>query len=127
MRARYKFTLVTDHQPLKWLRSMKDQPPKIARWIMSLQEYDFEVQYRPGKLHTNADTMSRIPAMQEILPVVNSTVLKPTQSSVEVQKADANIQHIIQWKEADKGVPSNLDKSTLSSEMRSLLKQWNRL
>ena len=106
---------------------MKDPPPKIARWIMSLQEYDFEVQYRPGKLHTNADTMSRIPAMQEALPVVNSTVLKPTQSSVEVQKADANIQHIIQWKEANKGVPSNLDKSTLSSEMRSLLKQWNRL
>ena len=65
---------------------MKDPPPKIARWIMSLQEYDFEVQYRPGKLHTNADAMPRIPAIQEILPVVSSTVLKTTESGVEVQK-----------------------------------------
>ena len=81
---------------------MKDPHPKIARWIISLHEYDFEVQYRPGKLHTNADTMSRIPAMPEILPVVNSMVLKPTQSSVKVQTADANIQHIIQWKKANR-------------------------
>ena len=41
----HRFVLITDHQPLKWLKSMKDPPPKIARWIMSLQEYDFEVQY----------------------------------------------------------------------------------
>ena len=149
----HKFTLVTDHQPLKWLKSMKDPPPKIARWIMSLQEYDLQVQYRPGKLHTNADTMSRIPATQEVMPVVSSTtvfkttqsnieiqkananvpvvssttVLKPTQSSVEVQKASANIQYIIQWKETNKGIPSDVNKSTLDSEMRNLLNQWDRL
>ena len=123
----HRFTLVTDHQPLKWLKSMKDPPPKIARWIMSLQEYDFEVHYRPGKLHTNADTMSRISVIQEVLPVISSTVLKRTELGVEVQKTNANIQHIIQWKEANKGIPPDLDKSTLDSEMRSLLNQWNRL
>ena len=68
--------------------------------------------------------MSRIPAAQEVLPVVNSTtVLKPTQSSVEVQKANANIQHIIQWKEANAGIPPDLDKACLDLEMHSLLNQ----
>ena len=52
--------------------------------------------------------------------VSSTTVLKPTQSSDEVQKANANIQHIIRWKEANKG-------ATLDSEMRSLLHQWDRL
>ncbi len=56
----HKFVLITDHQPLKWLKSLKDPPPKLARWVMTLQQYDFEVEYRAGKNHANADTMSRI-------------------------------------------------------------------
>ena len=53
----HKFILITDHQPLKWLKTTKDPPPKIARWVMTLQEYDFNVQYRAGKHHQNADAI----------------------------------------------------------------------
>ena len=67
-----------------------------------------------------------IPAVQ-VLPVVSLTVLKPTESGDEVQQTNANIQHIIQWKEANEGIPPDLDKSTFDSEMRGLLNQWNRL
>ena len=45
----YKFVLITDHQPLKWQKSLKDPPPKLTRWVMILQQYDFEVEYRAGK------------------------------------------------------------------------------
>ena len=34
---------------------------------------------------------------------------------------------IIRRKEANKGIPSDLDKATLDSEMHSLLNQWDRL
>ncbi len=39
---------------------------------MTLQEYDFDVEYRAGKHHHNADTMSRIGCDQ--VSVVNSAV-----------------------------------------------------
>ena len=52
--------LIIDHQPLKWLKSLRDPPPKLARWVIGLQQYDFEVEYRAGKNHANAGTMSRI-------------------------------------------------------------------
>ena len=50
----HRFTLITDHQPLKWLKTIKDPAPKFARWVMTLQEYDFDVEYRAGKHHQNA-------------------------------------------------------------------------
>jgi len=59
------FVLRTDHQALKWLFSLKEPKNRIARWIEILSAYDFEIQYRPGKNHGNADAMSRCPNPQE--------------------------------------------------------------
>ena len=35
----------------------------MARWLECLSEYDFEVVHRPGTKHTNADALSRMPAL----------------------------------------------------------------
>jgi len=56
-----QFKVITDHTALKWLFKMKDPSGLFARWIMQLQVYDMEVIYRKGRLHKNADAMSRIP------------------------------------------------------------------
>jgi len=56
-----KFLVRTDHASLKWLLSFKDVKGQLARWIEKLQQYDFEVTYRKGKLHANADGLSRRP------------------------------------------------------------------
>ena len=58
-----KFVLQTDHSALKWLMSTKDLTGKLARWSLRLQEYDFEIQYRPGASHGNVDALSRLPTM----------------------------------------------------------------
>ena len=50
-----KFLLRTDHHSLKWLMSFREPEGQIARWLERLQEYDFEVEHRPGKSHCNAD------------------------------------------------------------------------
>jgi len=55
------FTLVTDHQPLKWLMGTPDLSGKHARWALILQEFEFEVKHRPGKAHANVDVPSRYP------------------------------------------------------------------
>lgn len=54
------FTLETDHRALKWLHQMKDSNMRIARWYLSLQPFDFTVQYRSGKSNLVADCLSRM-------------------------------------------------------------------
>jgi hypothetical protein len=60
-----KFTVTTDHNPLQYLSSLKDPHGRLARWTMLLQEFDFEVKYKAGKLNGNADCLSRCMAVQE--------------------------------------------------------------
>jgi hypothetical protein len=56
-----KITIVTDHEALCWLRTKKDLAGRLARWSLCLLEYEVEIRYRSGKLHTNADCLSRFP------------------------------------------------------------------
>ena len=56
------FTLVTDHQPLRWLMENKDLRGKYAKWAMILQEMEFEVVHRPGKTQQHANGLSRNPS-----------------------------------------------------------------
>ncbi|MEM7070058.1 MAG: reverse transcriptase family protein [Pseudomonadota bacterium] len=55
------FVVVTDHAPLRWLMSPNHMSQRLTKWSLALQEYDFEIQYRSGKLNQNADALSRAP------------------------------------------------------------------
>ena len=56
-----KFVIITGHNPLRWLRNIKDPMGRLGRWALSLQSYDFEIRHRAGKQHGNADDLSRKP------------------------------------------------------------------
>ncbi|XP_036142141.1 uncharacterized protein LOC118645372 [Monomorium pharaonis] len=56
-----KFTIVTHHKPLVWLMNVKDPNSRLMRWRLKLEEFDYEIVYKPGKTNTNADGLSRIP------------------------------------------------------------------
>ena len=55
--------LITDHCPLKWLKSQKDPKHTYARWLMELQELPFRIEYRSGSENQVADYLSRKPGM----------------------------------------------------------------
>ena len=59
-----RFLLRTDHAALKWLKSFKEPEGQLARWLETLETYDFELQHRPGAKHGNADALSRGPCPQ---------------------------------------------------------------
>ena len=56
-----KFFLVTDHRPLQWLFSVKDPVSRLARWKITLADYNYEIIYKPGCVNANADALSRNP------------------------------------------------------------------
>ncbi|KAJ8017967.1 hypothetical protein HOLleu_44301 [Holothuria leucospilota] len=57
-----RFIVRTDHGALRWLTNFKNPEGQLARWLETLSTYDFELKHRPGRLHGNADAMSRRPA-----------------------------------------------------------------
>ncbi|CAM6104287.1 unnamed protein product [Calypogeia fissa] len=56
----YKVIFHTDHNNLKYMVNKPDLTGRIARWMLLLQEFNYEVVVRPGKGHANADFFSRI-------------------------------------------------------------------
>ncbi|GBN26996.1 Retrovirus-related Pol polyprotein from transposon 297 [Araneus ventricosus] len=59
-----KFLLPTDHASLRCLFYFREPEGQIARWIQTLQEYDFEIQHRKRTSHGNADALSRRPCKE---------------------------------------------------------------
>jgi hypothetical protein len=55
-----KFIVITDHAALRYLLNMTNPTGKLGRWMMTLNAYDLEIINRPGKQHSNVDTLSRI-------------------------------------------------------------------
>lgn len=55
------FTVRTDHGSLQWLMRFKNCEGQIARWIETLSAYTFTVVHRSGRVHNNADSLSRRP------------------------------------------------------------------
>ena len=54
-----RFTVITDHQALKWLWALEEPTGRLARWIMCLTQYDFSVEHRKGSDIPHADALSR--------------------------------------------------------------------
>jgi hypothetical protein len=56
----HHFTVFNDHQPLKSIfnKSITQCPPRIQRFFMKLQKYEFDLEYSPGKTMVVSLTIS---------------------------------------------------------------------
>src|SRR6185295_6619757 len=53
-----EFVIVSDHQALRQIVKNSTESKRMKRWLTKLQEYNFEVVYKPGNELTNADALS---------------------------------------------------------------------
>ncbi|GFV34309.1 retrovirus-related Pol polyprotein from transposon 297 [Trichonephila clavipes] len=53
------FLVMTVHNPLVWLNRNVSSNPRLMRWALALQPYNFRIVHRSGKSHKNADGLSR--------------------------------------------------------------------
>jgi hypothetical protein len=82
-----RFTLFTDHKPLTYMFSLKDPNDKMLRWRLRLQEFDYDVKYRPGKQNIVADGLSRI-KIEELN--TNDTSTSSSQATINTDRTDGN-------------------------------------
>ncbi|CAL1683818.1 unnamed protein product [Lasius platythorax] len=63
------FSIVTDCNALVYAINKANLNPRIARWTLMLQNYNFKVEHRPGKKMAHVDALSRQIFYLEILPL----------------------------------------------------------
>lgn len=101
-----KFRIVTDCSALRMAWQKRDLSPRIARWWLDLQEYDFDVDHRPGSTMAHVDALSRNPVL--VQHVEEKDLIDA------LQESDEGIQTLIQnlklEQEASKGKKSGLTK-----------------
>ena len=65
------FTIVTDQKSVSLLfgshRVSKIKHEKMTRWRLELSEFNFNIEYRPGRLNTAADALSRVSSCMNML------------------------------------------------------------
>ena len=55
-----KFKVVSDHELLTWIMSVIGPGSRLLKWRIQLEEYDYDIVYKPGVKNSNADALSRI-------------------------------------------------------------------
>jgi hypothetical protein len=73
---------VTDCNAIKATVHKRDLIPRVARWWIYLQDFDFEVEYRKGKHVAHVDYLSRNPpnTVLAVNPIAEGTWLEIEQS-----------------------------------------------
>ena len=59
-----KFVVRSDHGALRWIYNFKNPEGQLARWLETLATYDFKIEHRAGRVHSNADGLSRRPCCE---------------------------------------------------------------
>ena len=86
---------------MTYLRTLKNPSPKIARWLLQLEEYDYSIIYMEGKSNANAGIMSRLPMYDEeeqavqAIDIIELTSCINMEEIREAQQNDEMVQRVI--------------------------------
>lgn len=82
-----KFTIYTDCNSVRATALKKELHPRVARWWIKLQDFNFDIAYRPGAKMAHVDYLSRNTPSKQIL--VSRTVVRDRSSkSIREYQAD---------------------------------------
>ena len=134
------FTIRTDHGSLRWLMKFKNPEGQLARWLEVLSSYSMKIEHRPGRLHGNADGLSRIPCKQcgrreqrsekehheHVSHIFSVDACDEVTDIGLSQDSDPEIRLLKSWiKEETR--PAFKDIASCSYFVKSLWSQWERL
>jgi hypothetical protein len=87
-----KFTLITVHSALQWLFDFHGTNRRLIRWSLELQPYrdSMTIKYRAGRIHTNADPLSRAPLATTNVAAVNTDSTFATCNNISAATVEAD-------------------------------------
>ena len=84
----------TDNNPLTYVLTTAKLDATGHRWLAALAAYDFDIHYKPGVNNTDADALSRLPAIQENRAASEDEHI-PKESVRAVCKSSFDTQHAL--------------------------------
>ena len=113
-----KFILVTDHKPLICIFGTGKGAPalaanRLARWALTLSQYDYRIEFRKSTDHGNADAISRLPSGPD-------EIFDREENQADMDSVCLIKQVSLQIKPTDPGVlaKESMKDSTISTFMR---------
>ena len=109
-------TIITDNKALTFMQKCQLTNSRITRWILAIQEYDFEILHCKGSENIVADILSRYPEdsqmdrpmdYDEELEInaieikINPKLRKQLQNISQLQKNDEKLKKIINQLQSD--------------------------
>jgi hypothetical protein len=128
-----EFKILSDHEPLKFLATTDAPHPRLARLQKRLSVYTHSIEYRAGKNHGNADSLSRMvdeslhendTTLQADEVVINVINFKPKVNENK-QTSDPNLKWIMDLLKSNRIRP-NISEFE-NAECKSLYTQLKRL
>ena len=145
-----KFEIITDNNPLSYLQTTAKLGAVEQRWAAQLAQYDFTIRYRPGKLNSAADALSRMPRRDTEVPtqlaikvldqaiseaeerpvvICNSVYTLPkydTEDLVKMQYEDPVISRfLVYYRSGHK--PTRKERQNEDRLVIDMLRQWDRM
>jgi hypothetical protein len=117
-----KFKIVSDHKHLTWIMSVKGPGSRLMKLRIQLEEYDYEIIYKPGVQNSKADSLSRIGTFAkecvefgEIEPDMKVKILQENHDSIlgghrGTNKTYEAIKRYYQWTNMKKDVEEYVKK-----------------
>ena len=96
------FIVRTDNSAAAAIKTARQ--PKLQRWSVTLAEYDFTVEYRPGKRHTHVDALSRL-SVKDTRGVGAPHIDLPEEATVDAAYPEHCTLPITDWKTAQNSDP----------------------
>ena len=107
----YPIRVWTDHTAIQNLFKHKNLRGRLARWFVTLQNYEVKFEYIPGKKNTAADALSRNVASQEKVNSIVCSIQELTTLDSELVYSEQRKDDI--WKQVIEHLESNTSSDTL--------------
>ena len=90
------FTVFTDNNPLTYINTTAKLNATAHRWVSELADFHFSIRYRPGKVNTDADFLSRMPddiacLVDQYTEETSENVLKAAINAILQQQSDGSV------------------------------------
>jgi len=130
-----KFIVRTDHSALQWLRRTPEPMAQMARWLSYIEQFNFEIQHRPGTKHGNADRLSRTPVREDIVRAVkredadlsSKDITNDREALTKAQLDDPDIGPVLRLITNNPEVPDVSQLVSKSADVKRFVAEWFRL